>query len=234
MSKGKPFIFKQFQVGCDRSAMKLGTDGVLLGAWCDAEDVRKVLDVGTGCGVIALMVAQRNPHAVIDAVDIDPDSILDAGDNCKSSPWEGRINIYLADFNEWVGQYDLIVSNPPFFDNGPTSPSQARSVARHTRSLSYEQLISRSREMLTPHGRLALITPVEYRSQIYEIAAFNSMGITRMCDVIPVAGKPPKRVLWELTTHETALRRESLTIVDADRKYTEQYAALCHEFYINV
>ena len=116
----KIFRFKQFEVVNDRTAMKVGTDGVLLGAWCPVAEARRVLDVGTGCGVIALMVAQRNRQALIEGIDIDQDSIAEARLNFANSPWNNRLTAIEGDFNDMDGdaRYDLIVSNPPYFTNG--------------------------------------------------------------------------------------------------------------------
>ena len=234
MSQGKAFQFKLFRVTCNRSAMKLGTDGVLLGAWSRIENCSHILDVGTGCGIITLMAAQRNQVTEIDAIDIDSESVKDAAENFQSSPWADRITLRQADFNAWKGHYDHILSNPPFFTNGLLSPCVSRSRARHTSSLSYEQLLSKSRDLLTDTGRLSFITPLEARSLIYELAAFKSMNIARMCDVIPVAGKQAKRILWELTLGHAALERESLVISNSDHTYTSEYRSLCGDFYLRL
>ena len=148
------FDFKQFSVANKLSAMPVSTDSVLIGAWCNVDDAFRALDVGTGTGVIALMLAQRNPNLTVDAIDIDENSTLEASDNFANSPWSNRLNISLADFNDWQGKYDLVVSNPPFFIDGIHSPNVARASARHAQSLTYKQLISHGFALLNDNGRL--------------------------------------------------------------------------------
>lgn len=229
------FHFKQFAVEHGSSTMRVGTDAVLLGAWCRVQGVQRVLDVGTGCGVIALMVAQRCPAAVVDAIDIDAASVVEAQRNFATSPSAGRLRATYADFNEWVGEnYDLIVSNPPFFINGIQSPDAARASARHTITLDYARLIAHARHLLAPSGRLAMVAPADARSQVIEQAAFQSMDIARLCEVTSVVGKQPKRLLWELTPSRASLTRESIAIKEANGHYTEAYRALCRDFYIEL
>ena len=175
MAREKVFRFKQFEVLNDRTAMKVGTDGVLLGAWCPVENVRRVLDVGTGCGVIALMVAQRNSTAVIDAIDIDHDAIEEAVLNFERSPWSDRLSATEGDYNDLQSSgegYDLIISNPPYFTNGVMPTGDARTTARHTGTLSYPQLLDGATRLLTVAGTLAIITPSDAEGEIQEAAAF--------------------------------------------------------------
>ncbi|MBQ4138504.1 MAG: methyltransferase, partial [Muribaculaceae bacterium] len=177
MAREKTFRFKRFEVLNDRTAMKVGTDGVLLGAWCDVTGARKVLDVGTGCGVIALMVAQRNGDALIDAVEIDGDSAHEAGLNFARSPWAARLRVEQCDFNEFalrdvVGKYNLIVSNPPFFTNGILPPDASRMSARHTQHLTYGQLLKNAEKLLADGGKMALITPFDNIKEIIEESVF--------------------------------------------------------------
>ena len=226
------FRFKQFTVEHSASTMKVGTDAVLLGAWCRVHGAMRVLDVGTGCGVIALMVAQRTPEAAIDAIDIDAASVAEANRNFAASPWASRVEAHLADFNKWTGQYGLIVSNPPFFVDALLPPDEVRAQARHAHSLTYEQLFARARSLLTPEGRLALVTPVEVRSTVVEQAAFHTMHLARLCEVTPVEGKGVKRLLWEYSASPASLSREALTIADACGNHTDSYRALCRDFYL--
>jgi tRNA1Val (adenine37-N6)-methyltransferase len=236
MGREKIFRFKQFSVVNDRTAMKVGTDGVLLGAWCPVEGARRVIDVGTGCGVIALMIAQRNPDALIDGIDIDQPSIEEAGLNFARSPWGDRLTAQQQDFNAIVAdqRYDLVVSNPPFFTNGILPDGAARTTARHTLSLSYRQLIEGSERLLSDDGSLALISPTDAEREIIEAAAFSSLPLRRLTRVIPVEGAAPKRTLWLLSRRNIPYREDSLTITRADGTFTPEYTALTHPFYLKM
>lgn len=236
MGREKIFRFKQFSVVNDRTAMKVGTDGVLLGAWCPVEGARRVIDVGTGCGVIALMIAQRNPDALIDGIDIDQPSIEEAGLNFARSPWGDRLTAQQQDFNAIVAdqRYDLVVSNPPFFTNGILPDGAARTTARHTLSLSYRQLIEGSERLLSDDGSLALISPTDAEREIIEAAAFSSLPLRRLTRVIPVEGAAPKRTLWLLSRRNIPYREDSLTITRADGTFTPDYTALTHPFYLKM
>lgn len=237
MGREKTFRFKQFTVVNDLTAMKVGTDGVLLGAWCPVEGACRVLDVGTGCGVIALMIAQRNSHAVIDAIDIDPGAIKEAAFNFESSPWSQRLTAIECDFNSMDGKtrYDLIVSNPPYFTNGILPTGDARTVARHTASLTYDQLIKGAAQHLTEEGMLALISPTDAEADIIEASTFASLHVRSLTRVIPVEGANPKRTLWLLSRSDAAAYRENtLTIARQDGTFTREYVELTGDFYLKM
>lgn len=228
------FQFKQFVVSDEHCALKVGTDGVLIGAWCDVEGVRHVLDVGTGCGVIALMVAQRNANAEVDAIEIDSGAAADAQHNFLQSPWQNRLHLVKDDFNEFKSekQYDLIVSNPPFFSGGILPSDKSKTVARHDDSLSYHQLISGAAKLLSDNGKLAFIAPSRYEKEIVESATFNSMNICRMVGVKTTPTKSVTRHLWELSRQLCPMQRSTIVIRDADGSYTSQYRELCADFYL--
>ena len=236
MAREKVFRFKQFAVLNDRTAMKVGTDGVLLGAWCPVEGARHVLDVGTGCGVIALMIAQRNPDACIDAIDIDQPAIEEACLNFSRSPWSDRLSAFLQDFNDMEPseRYDLVVSNPPFFTNGILPDSETRTTARHTLTLTYSQLIKGAERLLKEDGILALISPTDAEGDIIETAAFNSLPVRRLTRIIPVEGANPKRTLWLLSCRSMPYSEDTLTIAHADGSFTPEYIALTHPFYLKM
>jgi len=236
MGREKIFRFKQFSVVNDRTAMKVGTDGVLLGAWCPLEGTRRVLDVGTGCGVIALMVAQRNPSAKIDAIDIDHDAIEEAKLNFENSPWSERLTAIDGDFNgiDVETHYDLIVSNPPYFTNGILPTGDARTTARHTGSLSYRQLIEGASRLLTSEGSLALITPTDAEQEIIESATFASLPVRQVTRVIPVDGAIAKRTLWLFSHRNLPYHEDTLTIAHSDGAFTSEYIALTGAFYLKM
>ncbi|MBR6490543.1 MAG: methyltransferase, partial [Muribaculaceae bacterium] len=220
----------------DKTAMKVGTDGVLIGAWCDVYGVQHVLDVGTGCGLIALMIAQRNSNAHILGIDIDDDSINEAVFNFEQSPWNERLSGIMYDFNDYNSSslFDLIVSNPPFFNNGVEAPEHKRNQARHTSTLSFEQLITKSHDLLADNGILAIITPVEAENEIRRYAVKSNMSIKRLAKVVPVEGAAPKRLMWELVKGDSITQNEQITICASDKTYTQQYRDLTGGFYLNM
>lgn len=236
MSREKVFRFKQFAVKNDLTAMKVGTDGVLLGAWCPVEGKHRVLDAGTGCGVIALMIAQRNSQAVIDAIDIDHDAVVEASFNFGNSPWSGRLIPIEGDYNELEKEkrYDLIISNPPFFSNGVLPTGDARTAARHTGLLSYSQLIHGAAGLLQEEGSLAFISPTDAEGDILEAAAFASMPVRRLTRVVPVEGAAPKRTLWLLSRSDIPYCEDTVTIAHTDGSFTSEYIALTGAFYLKM
>lgn len=234
MAREKVFKFKRFAVLNDKTAMKVGTDGVLLGAWCDVENASRVLDVGTGCGLIALMVAQRNSQAVIHGIDIDANAVDEARYNFNASPWANRLSAEVADFNSYnVGNYDLIVSNPPFFTNGVLPPNDSRTQARHTTTLTYASLLSRCRSLLAPGGCIAIITPADVELAVRRCVVEQGLGLRRFTRVVPVDGTPVKRLLWELVVGDDVTNVTTLTISGEDRSYTNEYRELTRDFYLD-
>lgn len=224
------FRFRQFTVWHDRCAMKVGTDGVLLGAWVHvpACSLVHVLDIGTGSGLIALMLAQRAALAQVDALDIDAEAVSQASDNFRNSPFADRLSAYHSSVQDWQmvndkcpngkcpngkcpsdkcsngtcpnGKcYDLIVSNPPFFRESLRNPDAARNAARHTDTLSYADLLSHSVRLLGPEGRLALVLPADSLTDILALADRAGLGLLRLTRVYSKPGKPVRRVLMELT-----------------------------------
>lgn len=230
------FRFKQFKCRHGRSSMKIGIDAVLLGAWCDVAGDR-ILDVGTGCGVIALMVAQRNGHALVDAIDIDEDSVDEATENFENSPWASRLHAEKADFADFAPTvtYDLIVSNPPYFDSGISDFSTARVIARHEDSLSPTALLEKGSRLLSSQGRLAMVIPYGRKDEI--IAKGNELGwrLSRSVDICGHKEAPVKRALLELvrvTTGISGVEISKLIIEDPKGHWSENYWVLCQDFYL--
>jgi len=237
MSRNNYFQFKQFMIIQERSAMKVGMDGVLLGAWADPSGAERILDIGTGTGLIALMMAQKNSLAQIDAIEIDPESFPEAIRNVQQSKWAGRIQIELSSFQEFAEQtdwkYDLIVSNPPFFTNGVKAPVENRAQARHSDSLPLEVLILGAANLLAENGRIVLVLPIESLPEISSLANLYKISISRLCRVKPNPIKPEFRILIELTNSECAIQESELMIeFEKHHDYTPEYKELTKDFYL--
>lgn len=237
------FQFKQFTIRHDLCAMKVGTDGVLLGAWASLSDTKTLLDVGTGTGLISLMIAQRraliNSTFHIDAIDIDKDAARQATLNTEASPFQKYItvsHIPFLEYSETVDKkYDLIVSNPPYFSHSLKCPDTKRSTARHNDSLPLEELITGCRALLSPHGKIALILPSEQEKEIELLATQNNVFFLRKTYVVPTLHALPKRILIELSDHpETDIQIEWLVIEKSRHQYTEEYIALTKDFYLKM
>ncbi len=230
------FRFKQFNIRQDNTAMKIGTDGTLLGAWFSVKNVNKILDIGTGTGVIALMAAQRNTKAKITALEINKDAIIDATFNINESPWSDRVELINKGLQEFTTKekYDVIVSNPPFFENSLRSDSNNRNNARHTDSLHYSDILTFAEERLSDNGRVALILPVENAEQCIRIAKDYNLYLKRKTYVKPVPHKPAHRIAFELTNQVISKPEENVLIVETGKRhdYTEDYIAMCKDFYI--
>ena len=231
------FRFKQFTVCDERSAMKIGTDGVLLGAWADIEDDSRILDVGTGTGLIALMLAQRSANAEIMGIDISHEAIEEARDNFLNSPWATRLSVSLCDVCsfESAEKFDHIVSNPPYFVDSLHSPDKLRTMARHTSSLKFEDLVASAVRLLKPEGRLSVILPTECAMQ-FRFAAFGRLWLRRQLNVVTKEGDTPRRTLMEFCLTDKPLMPAitTLTMRHKDSTYTDEYRYLTEDFYISL
>ncbi len=237
MAREHIFRFKQFAVINDKTAMKVGTDGVLLGAWCSVQSAKKVLDVGTGCGVIALMIAQRNKHCYIEAIDVDSNAIGEAKVNFINSPWASRLQAKITDYNQLTidnkeQKYDLIVSNPPYFSNGVLPHGVSRTQARHATILTINDLIVHALPLLTDAGILSIVLPAEQIETVVKICNTNNFYIKRLTNVYSIEGKQVFRIMVELTKMECLTTRSHLSIQNRNYEYTEEYQAICKDFYL--
>ena len=234
MSRNNWFEFKQFRIEQHKAAMKVGTDGVLLGAWIPVNGAERILDVGTGTGLIALMLAQRS-NAIIDAVEIDELACVEAKFNFEQSVWSDRLRIYHTDFHLFADlpfePYDLIVSNPPFFINSLKTRNSALTVARHDEMLSFNQLIIGARKLLSKAGRLCVIIPFGSCVEFRESARLAGFYLHQQTNVIPKSGRAPKRVLLEFTLEQCYPNDQELTVLDESGFYTETYKMLTASFY---
>ena len=230
------FTFKQFTIRHDRCAMKVGTDGVLLGAWTDLNHSRHILDIGTGTGLIALMLAQRCPDACITAIDIDADAIGQAKENIQASPWKERVEAVLQDVCTYTeqGVFDTIVSNPPYFINSLKCTDIQRNTARHTDTLDAERLISKVSELLTPDGCFSIILPAEQTDSLLSLAESQGLYPSRQTWVITRPGLSPKRILLEFRKTHTILQSDELVIELERHVYSEDYIALTKDFYLKL
>ena len=227
------FRFKQFAVEQDDVAMKVGTDGVLLGAWAACDGAKRILDIGTGTGVISLMLAQRNTEAKIYAVEIDETATRRARSNFDMSPWAERLDVECCAVQAFNPneKFDLIISNPPYFVDSLLPPDAKRSTARHTHDLSFEELDKAVCSLLEEDGRFALILPL---TEFEKYLAITQLHLTRRCDVYPVVGGVVKRVMGEFEKSiKTELKHEDVAIENGGRGlYTDEYRELTKDFYL--
>ena len=237
------FTFKQFAIKQDRCAMKVGTDGVLLGAWARIAHCKNVLDIGTGTGLVALMAAQRSMADII-AIDLDADAVMQATENVAASIWANRIKVLETDARDLAASefriqnsdcsFDAILCNPPFFENSLKSPDAARTMARHTDTLSFDELASCAARLLAPKGELSVIIPYDRAHDMTISAACQGLFATRQTIVVPVQGGKPKRILMAFNSEGASHTIEMLYINDAQHQYTEEYKRLVSDFYLKM
>lgn len=230
------FRFKQFRVNDDRCAMKIGTDGVLLGAWADVKGAKKVLDVGTGSGLISLMIAQRNEDARIIGIDIDGGALVQAKENVGASPWVDRIDVMECDFNhpDELSQmeFELIVSNPPFYTADTHSDDSQRDLARNAASLPLANLMKNIGNLMSQKGLLSIVLPSEAAEIAIGEAAINSLFLTRRCVVYSRPDTHPKRILLEFARHIQPTEHDEITICQNDGAYSNEFIKLTRDFYL--
>lgn len=219
--------------------MKVGTDGVLLGAWADVAGVGRALDIGTGTGVIAIMLGQRNTETRVWGVEIDEASCRQAAENMAAAPWADRLEAVHASIQDFTRQtperFDLIVSNPPFFSGGTFSRKQDRNSVRHTVKLPHGDLLSAARSLLADEGRFCVVLPYIEGLRFIELAATYKLYCTRSMEVRPKAEKPVERLLLQFERREKEQVRESLVIQKERRNdWTDSYVALTGDFYLKM
>jgi len=238
----KPFKFKEFCIEQDQCAMKIGTDGVLLGAWVKPEiEPLNALDIGTGTGLISLMLAQRFPNTQIEALEIDEAAFEQAVDNFENSPWGDRLFCYHASFQEYFQEvndekYDLIISNPPFFNATQKSPNKQRNTARFEDALPFEHLLHGASKLLNDNGLFALILPYEQEQHVLKMAEQMHLKPSRITRVKGNSTTSIKRSLLELQfaipNNETKINE--LTLEKERHIYTDEYLKLVTDFYLNL
>jgi tRNA1Val (adenine37-N6)-methyltransferase len=236
MSKsGTHFHFKQFSVRHDRSTMKVGTDGVLLGAWVRVDDYKKILDIGTGSGVIALMLAQRTSADVyIDAVEVEEEDAKQAKENVDQSPWPQRIVVHHQAIQHFhpAAKYNLIVSNPPYFNNSQKPPNEKRGQARHTTTLSYANLLKQVVLLLEDQGKLAMILPFTEGLEFITLARTHGLHCIRKTAFRTRKEKPIERWLLEFSTSNNGLIEDEILLYHDGLNWSDDYIRLTRDFYL--
>lgn len=234
----KPFEMKEFSVAHDQCAMRVNTDGCLLGAMAadhqEPESVKRVLDIGTGSGVIALQLAQRFPNAYVDGVEIHGPSAKQATSNFRNSPYSSRMVCYHEPLQEFElnHQYDLIVSNPPYFEDGPTRMDQGVAAARHALTLDFKTLVHSAAKLLKSTGTFWVILPCDRSERFLDEALDEGLFLNRIIRIQPREGKEANRCIFGLCKHnDCEPRRSQLTIYDARHNYTDEAAAILRPFY---
>ncbi|RFZ94393.1 methyltransferase domain-containing protein [Mucilaginibacter conchicola] len=225
------FRFKQFAVDQTGCAMKVNTDGVLLGALAEGESVKRILDIGAGTGVIALMLAQRFPEAIVDAVEIDKQAAETSAKNFNSSSFANRLNLIEGDFADINGgQYDLIVSNPPFFIDSLTSAQENKTLARHTDGSFFERLVSFAKDNLSDKGNCQLILPLATTELVKQLLTANALHLQAIIHIKSFKQDTPHREIITFGKVQVPLHETEVVIYDAPKVYSAKYAALLKDF----
>lgn len=229
------FQFKQFTVSHDKCGMKVGTDGVLLGAWVNVNHAKNILDIGTGTGLLALMVAQRSEAHIV-ALEIDEHAAKQAEENVSNSPWADRIEVIETDFKEYASdkEFDVIISNPPYFIDSLASPDLQRTMARHSGELTYVELLRGVSQLLSTEGEFSVVIPIE--------TADSFKGIAEMCELFPCRqllvatklGGAPKRVLITFSFARQACETSHLLTEVSRHQYSNEYIALTKDYYLKM
>lgn len=235
----KPFLFKQFKINHKQSAHKVGTDGVLLGAWVSFSPVTQaVLDVGAGSGLIALMIAQRSFAESIDAIEINSQAFEECVNNFENSPWNDRLFCYHGDVKTLAKEpglkYDLIVSNPPYFESDSKSYINGRTQARLQQSLNYEDLLNCACLLLNSNGQFALILPYKEHRNFICLAKAKGLYLNRLTHVKGQKHLSAKRSLMQFSFSAKDLDKNDLVIEKSRHLYTDEYRSLVKDFYLNL
>lgn len=231
------FTFKQFFIAHDRCAMKVSTDGILLGAWAPVARVTRILDIGAGSGLLALMLAQRTPESVqIDAVELDADAAEQALQNVQASPWPQRVSLYAADALVWSQQqtqrYELIVSNPPYYEKGVECATPAREQARYTTTLDHDALLNCAAQLITEEGFFCVILPAAVGESFTQQALAQGWHLRLRTDVAETQERLPHRVLLAFSPRAGECFCDRLIIRGPDQHYSAAYCGLTQDFYL--
>lgn len=239
-STNRKMVFKQFTVRDDRCAMKIGTDAVALGALASHSSPNNILDIGTGSGIVALMLAQRYPDAKVTAIELEPQAYSQSQENFSDSPFSSRFTAVNERFQSWVDltaeQFDLIVTNPPFFNSQSRSPIEARNMARHDDYLKVEEIFNGVNKVLGDGGRLAVVWPMERTEDLLQSATANNFSLLEKIDILPTKDHSAVRFVATFVKCEvesSVLRKLILEEgVGDDRRFTPVYLDLVREFFL--
>ena len=236
------FTFKRFHIDDTHCAMKVGTDGVLLGAWADVADAKRILDIGCGSGLVALMLAQRCEAAQVVGVEIDEAAAQDAIDNAARSPFAERIDVVQTDVLKFAQdnsqKFDCIVCNPPYYEEDVLPPTAQRAQARHTAGggLTFAALLQAVSLLLDADeattARFSVVLPTVAAPNFIALAAVHGLDLIRRTDVVTRRSKPCKRVLLEFSPHTRPLQRSTLELLGVGNERSEEYDELCKDFYL--
>lgn len=235
----KPFQFKQFTIQQDKTAMKVGTDGVLIGAWTEIkQDVFSILDIGAGTGLISLIMAQRCDAEIIDSVELNEDAYIQTVENFEQSNWGDRLFCYHASLQEFADEiedkYDLVISNPPFYTSTYKDLTEERAMARHSESLPYEDLLKGTSKLLSTNGNCAFIIPFENEKYFIELAAQSNLFPNRITRVKGTYDAPIKRSLLQFSFNKEKVISTELIIEISRHNYTKAYVNLVQDFYLKM
>ncbi|SHK07903.1 tRNA1(Val) (adenine(37)-N6)-methyltransferase [Epilithonimonas mollis] len=227
----KPFRFKQFDVQQDSLVFRVGTDAVLLGILSDVANAESILEVGTGTGIISLMLAQRNPDARILAIDINSEAVSISKNNFSNSPFFDRIQANLQDFRNFVTKekFDLIISNPPYFE---VNNSGKDVLARQRLKLDFSDLIQKTSALLSETGLFSVIIPVDSEKQFTNICLENNLYLKRKVSIKGIETAEPKRAVLEYSYHKPEIKEENFIIEKAPRVYSDEYLELTKDFHL--
>ena len=227
----KAFRFQQFDIAQSSGVFRVGTDAVLLGTLAEVEQAKQILEVGTGTGIISLMMAQRNSDATITAIDINPEAAGLSHNNFLGSPFSCRLTSHCIDFKDLSTEkkFDLIVSNPPYFE---INASEKDVVARQRLELDFSDLIQKSSELLSSEGLFSVIIPVNYKEEFTEICSRYNLFLIRTILIRGIQTAEPKRVVLEYSFKQSNLKKEALVIEKSPRVYSDEYLELTKDFHV--
>ena len=230
------FRFKQFTINQENCAMKIGTDSILLGAWANCYNNSYILDIGTGTGILALMLAQKNNKNIF-AIDIDESAVNQAKENISNSPWSSEIKVFHSPLQEYKPQIEninYIITNPPYFSKSLKSPLENRTTARHTYSLTHKNIIEFCKNYLSVKGKFAIVLPVADGENFIKQSAKINLFCLRKCFVKPNPAKNPHRLLLEFSSSKQITQESEIVIENGTRHhYTDEYKKLTKEFYLD-
>ena len=233
----RPFFFKKFGLFHHRSTMKIGTDAILLARWTEVSDNDDVIDIGTGCGLIPLMLAQKGIKSA-DAVEIDNDSYEEAAQNFSNSAWNSRLSAIHDDIKHYAEicekKYDLVVSNPPFYFGDNIPEKAKKGLARHTNTLSYNDLLSAVKKIMKPEGRFSLVLPAIESKTFLKDAENQGFYLEKELLIVPIEGKEPNRINMQLVVSQVYnIKTETFVLRHPDHSFTKEYKDYLKDYYLH-